>query len=330
MIGALGLLAAGGALLYFGAEWLVRGASGIATKLHLRPLVIGLTVVAYGTSAPELVVGIGAALSGRGGIAFGNAVGSNIANFGLILGVTALVYPPNVDASLRRRELPVMILSALLVPTLLIDGRISRMEGFALLAGSVIYTAAMLRAARHVAPEKERPREEDAKAMGEAAGVASATAVTKSTRELAVVTLAGLVLLLLGGHWLVDGASRIASGLGVSERLIGLTIVAIGTSIPELATSLVAARRGHSDLAVGNVVGSNIFNVLLILGASGVAGPFELRFDDARLDLAGLLLMTFLGAFFLRRERRVSRVEGAVLLVAYVLFLAAAAIAPRT
>jgi cation:H+ antiporter len=314
----------GGLLLYFGAEWLVRGAAGIAAALRVRPLVIGLTVVAYGTSAPELVVGISAALSGRGGIAFGNAIGSNIANIGLILGLAALISPPRVDPSLLRREVPTMVLSALAVPLLLLDGRVSRVEGAALLLGAAIYTIVMLRSARTTTAAVLASAE-----VAEEAREAAAEPPRESVVRLAVRAIFGLALLLVGGRWLVDGATGIATHYGVSERLVGLTIVSIGTSLPELAISLIAARRGHSDIAVGNVVGSNIFNVLLILGASGLAGPLDVSLSESRLDIAALIVATLAAALFLRGDRKISRPEGAVLVLLYVAFLMALSLTSR-
>jgi cation:H+ antiporter len=323
------LVALGAVLLYFGAEWLVAGASGLAAKLRVRPLVIGLTVVAYGTSAPELVVGIGAALSGRSGIAFGNAIGSNIANLGLILGLSSIIQPPKVDPSLVRRALPVLVLSTLVVPVLLLDGRISRVEGAALLLGAVantVLTVAGSRTSTAAAVQTAADVEADA----EVAAGASSMPAQAGTARLALRCVVGLGLLLWGGRWLVDGASAGALVLGVSERVVGLTIVAIGTSLPELATSIIAARRGHSEIAVGNVVGSNIFNVLLILGASGAVGPLEVSLRDARVDLAVLVVLTLTAAFFLRGDRRISRPEGGVLLLLYVAFLVAVGALPPT
>lgn len=315
------LLVVGATLLYFGAAWLVRGAAGIATKLRVRPLIIGLTVVAYGTSAPELVVGVSAALEGRGGIAFGNAVGSNIANLGLILGMTALISPPSVDASLLRRELPVMVLSALAVPVLLRDGHLGRLEGAGLLLAALVYTLLMIRSSR---PDRAAVEE-----VADEARAATAGTDADSTSKLVVLALLGLAFLVLGGNLLVDGAGGLARAAGVSERIVGLTIVAVGTSLPELATSLIAARRGHSDIAVGNVIGSNIFNVLLILGASGVAGTLDVPIREAWIDLGGLIVITIAGAVFLRGDRKISRLEGTALLVLYVLILLAVAFGPR-
>lgn len=311
MLGPLGhdllLFLVGGLFLYLGANALVRGAIGLARKLRVPTLIIGLTVVAYGTSAPELVVGITAALQDRGGIAFGNAVGSNIANLGLILGLTSIISPPRVDPSLLRRELPMMVMTSLAVPILLIDGQISRFEGGALLLVAFTYSFFMIRGARSTA-EATRDVSEVAELTKEATG---------SVGKLAGLSVLGLAAILLGGAWFVDGASHIALALGLSERIVGLTIVAVGTSVPELATSLVAARRGHSDIAVGNVIGSNIFNVVLILGASGLSGPLHVSLREARADIVALVMVTLAAAVFLRGDRVVRRWEGLTLLLLY-------------
>jgi cation:H+ antiporter len=311
------LLLAGGLVLhYFGAEWLVGSAARLATSFGIRPLVVGLTVVAYGTSSPELVVGIGAALRGQGDIALGNVIGSNIANIGLILSCAALIRPPSIDAALRRRELPVLVLATALVPLLLLDGVVGLVDGVGLVALAIGYTVWMVRASR-------RPAADQASHMATAADEAALGSLPERGR-LALIGFAivGLSLLVAGGHLLVEGAIGIARAFGMSERLIGLTIVAIGTSIPELATSVVAAIRGHSDIAVGNVIGSNIFNVLLILGASGIAAPIPGELSSLAFDLCALGLMTAVAGLSIATRSRVSRLEGMLLLLAYVAFLA--------
>lgn len=309
----LALIVTGGACLYFGAEWLVRGASGIALASGIRPLVIGLTVVAFGTSAPELVVTMVAAIDGKSAIALGNVVGSNIANLGLILGMTALIFPPHVDSKLIQREVPVMIGAAAVVPLALYDGEISRLEGMGLVVGAVAFTLWMLRSGAQlppVSPELAARTQE-----------VTATAAQGSRAKLAVLSVVGLALLVLGGKLFVDGASALALALGMSERVVGLTIVSVGTSLPELATSIVAALRRHSDIAVGNVVGSNIYNVLLILGGSAVAHPIEGSLITMRTDLGALGVLTLMGALFLRGDRFISRPEAMALLVGYAAFL---------
>jgi cation:H+ antiporter len=312
--------AGGLVLLYIGAEWLVGGAARLATSFGIRPLIVGLTVVAYGTSSPELVVGIGAALRDQGAIALGNVIGSNIANIGLILGCAALIRPPAIDPGLRRRELPVLLLATGFLPLTLLDGAVGWIDGAGLLAFAVGYTAWMVVASRRPAPE-EPP------AMARAADDAVlGTVPARGRLRLIGLALVGLVLLVAGGHLLVLGATGIARAFGMSERLIGLTIVAIGTSVPELATSVIAALRGHGEIALGNVVGSNIFNVLLILGASGVAAPIRGDLGSLATDLVALAIMTGLAGLAIATRPRVSRVEGAVLLVAYLAFLALLAV----
>lgn len=311
-------LIGGGLLLYFGAEWFVGGASALALALQVPQLLIGLTVVAYGTSAPEVIVGVQAAHAAHGEVALGNVIGSNVANIGLTLGIAALVQPARVDGSLRRRELPVLVVSALLVPLLLLDGALSRIESAALLVAALVYTGWMVAAARSASTLAGA--QADTIVAQEAAGAAVGAPKAKGSLRAAGAAALGLVVLLFGGHVFVEGAVSVAGKLGMSERLVGLTIVAVGTSLPELITSVIAARRGHSDLAIGNVVGSNIFNVLLCLGAAGLAGSIAAPFDSLRGDLTALVLFTGLAALFIRSERTVTRLEGATALAGYVAF----------
>jgi len=311
-------LLGGGVLLYFGAAWFVGGASALALALRVPQLLIGLTVVAYGTSAPEIVVGAQAAITGHGELALGNVVGSNITNIGLILGVAALIRPARVDESLRRRELPMLLLTTALVPLVLVDGLVMRWEGAALILVAVGYTVWMIRAAR-AASVVATARREAAEATA-AADAAGAPKVIGTARAV-VTALAGLCTMLIGGNIFITGAISIASHLGMSDRLVGLTVVAVGTSLPELVTSVVAARRGHSDLAVGNVVGSNIFNVLLCLGASALAGVVAAPISSLAFDLGALVVMTGLAALYIRTERLITRVEGAVAVTLYGVFM---------
>lgn len=311
-------LIGGGILLYFGAEWFVGGASAVALALSIPQILVGLTVVAYGTSAPEIIVGVEAAGAGYGEVALGNVIGSNIANIGLILGIAALVRPARVDGSLRRRELPVLLATTAIVPWLLADGQVSRLEGAALIVIAVGYTAWMVRAA--LATVTIRAVQRDAEATSEAADVAGAPTQLNIPRAAAAV-IAGLGMLLVGGNLFIQGAVAAARGLGVSERIVGLTIVAVGTSLPELVTSVIAARRGHSDIAVGNVIGSNIFNVLLCLGAAALARPLTASLEAFGFNLGALALMTLLGAVFIRTARTISRAEGAIALGLYLLFI---------
>jgi cation:H+ antiporter len=312
-------LCGGALLLYFGAEWFVGGASALALALRVPQILLGLTVIAYGTSAPEIIVGVQAAVAGHGEVALGNVIGSNVANVGLILGIAALIKPPKVDGALRRRELPVLVASTALLPLLLLDGSISRWEGGALLLVAVAYTVWMIRVARSASAIAAA--EVDASAATEAADLAGAPKPVGRLRVGATAAV-GLVVLLVGGHLFVDGAVSVARMLGMSDRLVGLTIVAVGTSLPELVTTVIAARRGHSDFAVGNVVGSNIFNTFLCLGAAALAGSVAAPLSTLAFDIAALAVITVLAAAFIRSERFISRREGMIVVAAYAVFVA--------
>jgi cation:H+ antiporter len=312
------MLLGGGTLLYFGAEWLVAGAAGLARSFGVPSLLVGLTVVAYGTSMPEVIVGVQAAAGGYGALALGNVLGSNVANLGLILGLAALVSPAKIDGALPKREVPVLVVSALLTPLLLLDGRVQVWEGVVLVALAIGYTAWMVRTARSAAVAEAS---EAAEVTAEAADVAGAPEPRGGRLRLAGLAVVGLVVLSLGGHLLVEGAVGIATAVGMSERLVGLTIVAVGTSLPELATSLIAARRGHSDIAVGNVIGSNIFNVLLCLGGASIVGGIDAPIRSVAVDLGAMLAFTLVGAVMMRSARTVTRVEGGILAAGYVAFL---------
>lgn len=311
---AIGQLVIGLGLLYFGAEWLVGGAAGLARSFGIRQLIIGLTIVAYGTSSPELVVGVSAGLRDQGAIALGNVIGSNIANLGLILAASALIRTPRVDRQIVVRELPVLLVATALIPATLLDGVISSLEAGGLLALAAGYTLWMLRTSR-------RGSIADAAEVATEAAAATGLEAPRSRRKLMLMTIVGLALLIAGGDQLVRGATEIASIAGLSEAMIGLTIVAVGTSVPELATSVIAALRGHGDIAVGNVVGSNIFNVLLILGASTLAGRIEARPGALVVELVALGMMTAIVAIAMTTRRRIGRIEAVVMLLGYVVFL---------
>lgn len=299
-------LCLGGALLYYGAEWLVEGAAGMAIRLGVKPLLIGLTIVSYATSAPELAVSISAALRGDGGLVLGNVIGSNITNIGLILGVTALIAPPHSDGSMRGREIWVLLATTVAAPLVMIDSQMDRWEGALLVIGSVLFTWLTIRWS------KRRPVDLDEVPLKE----------SRTKGVLIAIGLAGLGTLIAGGELFVRGAVGLAEQLGVSPRIIGLTVVAFGTSVPELAASVVAALRGHSDLALGNVVGSNIFNILLILGTAGAIDEFRVPFESLYLDMTFLALLTVGAAFVLSQVRTVTRPEGVLLLGSYFTFLA--------
>jgi cation:H+ antiporter len=294
-------------MLYFGGEWLIRGASALASRLGVSPLAIGLTVVAFGTSAPELVVSVDAALSGANDISVGNVVGSNIANIVLILGLAALLRPATVVAKVVRVDAPIMVLVSFALLAVLADGTASRMDGSLLLAGLVGYVAFTFWEAR-----RETPQVRDEFAAVAPDGPSTA-------RVASVLIVLGLVLLVGGGHALVASAVTLAAHLGISEAAIGLTIVAVGTSLPEAATSVIAAHKGHGDIAVGNVVGSNIFNILGILGASAVIRPLALG-GITWLDLGMMAVSACVLAFLLFTRRRVGRIEAFFLLAFYLLY----------
>jgi cation:H+ antiporter len=312
-------LAAGALLLYLGAEWFVAGASALAIAVRIPQIVIGLTVVAYGTSAPEVIVGIEAAVVGHGTVALGNVIGSNIANIGLILGATALVSPIAVAPSLRRRELPVLTLSTVLVFLLLLDGSVARWEGAGLLVLSCLYTAWMIRSARRASAAR------GVHAVAELPDPVVHFAGSGKRASLARVSVKaalGLSVLLFGGSWFIAGAVAVARNLGMSERVVGLTIVAIGTSLPELATSVIAALRRHGDVALGNVVGSNIFNLLGILGATALFRPIPVPAQIAQFDNWVMLAATVLFIVFAATKATLERWEGGVLLAAYAAYVA--------
>jgi cation:H+ antiporter len=303
---------AGLAVLIIGAELLVKGASRIAAGFGISPLIIGLTVVAFGTSAPEMAISISSALKGQADIALGNVLGSNICNVLLILGMSALITPLVVSEQLVRTDVPIMIGVAVLAFALSLDGRISFIEGAVLFGGILAYVTWLLRVSLR---------------SGELG------ASVESSRHWAIdVALVGVGfgLLILGSRWLVSSAITIAEALGVSELVIGLTIVAVGTSMPEMATSVVAAIRGQRDIAVGNVVGSNIFNTLAVLGATAMAAPDGLPVSEAALNfdypvmlaVAVACLPIFFGGYVIKRW------EGALFLgyyVAYITYLIMAA-----
>lgn len=312
------MLIAGLALLIVGAEILVRGASRLAAAFGISPLVIGLTVVAFGTSSPELAVSVQSALAGQADIAMGNVVGSNIFNVLFILGISALIIPLVVAQQLVRLDVPIMIGVSVLVYLLGLNGQISRLEGAILFAGIIAYTTFLIRQSRK---ENKEVQEEYAQEFGGGKPRSAGQYLLNL-----VLVVAGLALLVLGARWLVDSAVTIARALGVSELIIGLTIVAAGTSMPEVATSIIAAIRGERDIAVGNVVGSNIFNILAVLGLSsllapnGIAvSPPALAFDiPVMIAVAIACLPIFFTGF------KIARWEGAVFLgyyAAYVLYL---------
>ena len=296
-------------LLYFGAESMVRGSSSLALRLGLSPLVIGLTVVAFGTSSPELFVGLKAALAGQSAISVGNVVGSNICNIGLILGLSALILPIATSSQVIRVDIPIMLGMTALTLIFLADETIGRFEGAVLVSLLVGYIIFSIRLARRSGKD--------------ALAAAFDHEVSLSKRGLAIdllMVVAGLILLVLGARFLVNGAVAIASALGWSEALIGLTIVAIGTSLPEIATAMLALVKKEADLALGSLVGSNIFNLLAILGLTALVQPLDAS-GIGWIDLGAMAAFSVALWPFALHQRRIGRREGALLLGGYLLYI---------
>lgn len=309
---------AGLVLLVWGAEWLVRGASRLAASFGVSALVIGLTIVAYGTSSPELAVSVRGALAGRADLAVGNVVGSNIFNVLFILGCSAVVAPLAVAAQLLRFDIWVMVGVSAGTLALSLDGEISRFEGLGLFAASLVYTLWLIRLSRREGAAVQTE-------FSTKYGAAMAARRWRVLKEVALVA-GGLVLLVWGAQWLVDSATWMAQRFGISELVIGLTVVAAGTSLPELATSVVASVRGERDIAVGNIVGSNIFNLLTVLGLSAAVSPRGMSVSPGALsfDMPVMLAVALacLPIFF--TGGRIDRWEGLLFLGyygAYVIYL---------
>jgi cation:H+ antiporter len=310
-------LVAGFALLLLGAEWLVRGASSIATRLGIAPIVIGLTVVAFGTSAPEFAVSIGASVAGNADVSLGNVVGSNVANILLILGVSAVFGGLTIEQRLIRIDIPLLSVISFIALGLALNGSFGRIEGAVFFVGLLVYTGWLIRNAR---------RESKAVEAEYASEVASLEGpVVRSPFFVQVLfVVAGLTLLVVGAQLLVNSATDIASALGVSDLVIGLTVIAVGTSLPELATSVMAAIRGQRDIAVGNVVGSNLFNLLGVLGASAAISKNGVSVADAalRLDIPVMIAATIVLIPICWNGFQIKRWEGILLAAFYFAYVA--------
>lgn len=290
------LFTLGLAMLFFGGEGLVRGASSVARHFNLSPMVIGLTIVGFGTSAPELLVSLQAALEGKPEIAIGNIVGSNIANILLILGISAVIAPLVIPARRMWRDLAFMLAATFILWGMLLGSEITRTYGAILFLGLLVFLASTFFFGK-VEPEENQPEENQLKAWG--------------------YTIGGLIVLVIGARLLVDSAVEIATTFGISEAVIGLTIVAVGTSLPELATSVIAAYRRHTEIAVGNIVGSNVFNIFGILGITALVAPIPADARFAAIDMpwaaataVGLTVLAFL-------LNGLPRIAGFLLLAAY-------------
>jgi cation:H+ antiporter len=325
IIKQLAILIVGFALLVKGADLFVDGASGIAKKFGISELIIGLTIVAMGTSAPEAAVSIAAAAKGSAGISIGNVIGSNIMNIFIILGVVAAITPLKIERSTVRYEMPFTIIVTVLFVLMGKDGLITRLDGAILWAGLLLYIAYLLRQAKQKpaeAPAQAESLAESTATVPDAAeaGATPATAAeSPSIWKLIALTIVGLAVILVSSDYAVDAAVALAKIFNISDRVIGLTIVALGTSLPELVTSVTAALRGNADLAVGNVVGSCIFNLLFVLGTSALILPIPCApnfLSDAYVAVGATVLLLLFGF----TQMKIARWEGLLLVACYVAY----------
>lgn len=308
------LVAVGLAMLFAGSEFLIRGSVKIAKRMHISQLVIGLTVVAFGTSTPELVVSINSALEGQADISLGNIIGSNIVNIGLILGLSAAIFPIAVHIKTIRREIPIMLAVSLIIIPISLDGTISQIDGAFLVISLIVFIYFSYRQSK-----KENTQIPLIIDDNRENSISNNLAFTPLIKNILFVII-GIILLYFGSSFTVDNAVSIANSLGISERIIGLTIIAIGTSLPELITSVGAARKKHADLSIGNIIGSNIFNVLSILGISsliiGIKVNFTIFIDYiVMIGFSAALIPVMKSGFIITKK------EGYILVTAYLLYL---------
>jgi cation:H+ antiporter len=302
-------------LLYYGAEWLVKGSSSLARRLGITPIVIGLTVVAFGTSAPELVASISFAIEGSSMIAVGNVIGSNICNIALVLGLAALFHPITGSRAIVRREIPIMLCISLYLLFISLDSRLGRIDGATLFTGVIIYTLINYRIAMKGLTRGENISSVEYKPALEEIGYVS------SLPRQFIFIIVGITGVVAGAEVVVYSAKKIMYALGVSEKFVGLTIVAFGTSLPELATSVVAAIRKEMDISIGNLVGSNVFNILSVLGAVSIIRPILIPggfiHSGLIIDYLVMMLTSVLPWFMMRRTLTISRFDGIILLLCY-------------
>ncbi|MCK5741130.1 MAG: calcium/sodium antiporter [Chlorobi bacterium] len=309
---ALVAIAAGTLFLYFGAEGLVRGSVSVAFRSGIAPLVVGLTVVAFGTSAPELIVSVSAAIQDREGMSLGNIIGSNICNIALILGIAAIIRPIKVNIKLIRTDISIMIGVTLLLILMLLDGAIDRFDGILLAIGIVAYNIITISNAKKARNHETSNEIKETKAQSK----------RKTWKDILLI-IGGMAFLVLGAHFFVKGASVIAVYLGASDVIIGLSLLAFGTSLPELATSLVASVKGEGDILIGNAVGSNIFNILSVLGITAivhpiVVGDISMSGQVSPIDIGMMLLVAAILLPLARTKMIISRIEGVFLLSIYI------------
>lgn len=303
-------------MLYYGAGWLVRGSSSLAGSLGMQPIVIGLTVVAFGTSAPELVVSLVSSIKGKSMIAVGNIIGSNICNIALVLGMTALFQPIKCHPSVFKRDIPIMLGITLYLLIVSANSFIGRLEGMTLAAGIVAYIFYNYRVATRTSCDKTEVVPCD---------VAEIRPVDKRFSQIALI-LSGIAGVVIGAEVLIDSAVKIMTVFGVNEKFIGLTIVAFGTSLPELATSVIAALKKEMDISLGNLVGSNVFNILAVLGAAALVNPIAIPggfvASGLFIDYLVMMAVSALPLFMIRKSYTISRLDGALLLTTYGGYLA--------
>jgi cation:H+ antiporter len=304
--------------VYFGAEWLVKGSSNLSRELGIRPLIIGLTVVAFGTSSPELAVSLTAAIKESDQIAIGNIIGSNIANIGLVLGVSALVFPLNVEKIIVKNELPLMIAISVVFYLMAMDKKIGFVDGSFLLTGIILFTGYQI-----YRTINSNTRSHNLTSRANITGLANKQGSVKRKNLLLNILfiVVGLVGLLIGAYLLVKAAIFIAGRCGISEMAIGLTVVAFGTSIPEMATSVVSAFRKEAELCVGNVIGSNIFNILMVIGSASLIRPLNVMQETLFFELPAMLLFSVALIPMMRGISAVNRIEGFILVLGYCVFV---------
>ena len=305
---AILLLVIGFALLIWGADFFVDGASRVAARLKIPQIVIGLTIVAFGTSAPEAAVSISAGLKGSADLAVSNVVGSNILNIGIILGISALITPLAVQKATRKYEMPyVMIVTIILMLLGMFDGKLGWVDGLILWAGMILFLVYLLNIAKKGKNEEQEEEQNEKKKKA-------------PLIWLILKIIIGGAAIVLGSDFAVDGATAIATSVGWSERLIGLTIVALGTSLPELVTSVVAAMKKNADIAIGNIVGSNIFNILFVLGTTALITP--VAYTEAFIidNIVALVIAVLLWVLVLNKDCKLKRVGGGILLASYVIY----------
>jgi cation:H+ antiporter len=330
--------------VYFGAEWLVKGSSKLSRDLGIRPIVIGLTVVAFGTSSPELAVSLTASIKGSNDIAIGNIIGSNIANIGLILGIAAIVFPLKVERIIMKRELPLMIAISAGFYFMAIDKKIGFVDGLILFTGIIFFISYQIYNTLN-SKRKSGNSEDSASEYSSLAASAHSstqhsdsdipvdkTCITERTDKQSpagrkyllfniLYIVVGLACLLIGSHVLVKAAIFIAGGMGVSEMVIGLTVVAFGTSVPEMATSVVSVLRREADICVGNVIGSNIFNILMVIGSVALVRPLNVARETLFFEFPVMILFSIALIPMIRGNLRVNRLEGCLLVAGYFVFI---------